>query len=152
MRTRTCDSYPPSDTHRYVHVYTHTHTRTPASNYLSWSTYETHMQKHLRTRTFDLSFYSTTQAIHRDMYMYTHIHPHARDHATILYQAPMKHTCKNMCALALLTHPSTRTSKPQAPMKHIWRHMCTRTLTHTSTLPNKRVSHCSLAVSSALSL
>ena len=42
----------------------------------------------------DSSFYSTTQAIHIDMYMCTHIHTHARKPPTIHYEGPMKHTCK----------------------------------------------------------
>ena len=103
---------------RYIEIctciHTHTPTRTRPSNYPVSSTYETHMQKHLRTRTFDSSFYSTTQVIHRDMYMSTHIHIDARQHPSIYHEAPMKHTCKNMCALALLTHPSTLQHK-QAP-------------------------------------
>ena len=80
----------------------------------------------MRTRTFDSSLYSTTQATHIDMYMYTHIHTHACKHPTIHYQAPMKHTCKNICALALLTHPSTLPSKG-----HIEICTCIHTYTHT---------------------
>ena len=99
-----------------------------------------------------------THPSHLDIHMCTHTHTHTRKYPTINCQVPMKHTCKNICALALLTpttsaihidmymytHIHTHARKnptiyPEAPMKHTCKNICALALSiYPSTLPHKR--------------
>jgi hypothetical protein len=96
----------------YIEIYTciHTYTHTHASIQLLiikhlWNTHvKTYVHSHFW---LILLLYHTSDTWTYVHMMYTHIHTHTHEHPTIHYQAPMKHTCKNICALALLTHPST---------------------------------------------
>ena len=170
--------YHTRETHVKVHAHIQTHTHTPSrSPQHPWNTHEnictlallTHTAtlpnqqciftcKHI-TRIVKSSFCTTTQAIHIDMYMYTHVHTHVAGTQTSdylvssTYETHMKTYVHSHFWLILLlyqtsntscihTYTHTRANMQLSIIKHLWNtheNICVLALlTHPSTLPHNQ--------------